>query len=306
MRTARCGCRTAWGSGCGWTSRSWPDSLEIDAGYAGGAAGGEGEVELVVKSADEKDYVQSLERGLTVILAFADRRPRLSLGDLSELTGLSRPTVRRVVLTLEKLGYLRVEGRYYSLTPHVLALGHAYMSSLNLTEVAQPFMEDVTKVTGHTCSMAALDGEDAVFLTRVSSRQVMRHPLTTGTRLPAFATSMGRMLLASLPDHDIDEFLRRDSFPPITARTITEPDCLRTILAEVRNQGWALVDQEFEEGVRSFSAPVRDSSNRVIATLSMSVPASAVGLDEIRTELLPVVIEAAREISKQLGARESF
>ncbi|PRX44617.1 IclR family transcriptional regulator [Prauserella shujinwangii] len=256
----------------------------------------------MVKAAEEKDYVQSLERGLSVILAFSDHHPRLTLGELAELTGLSRPTVRRIVLTLEKLGYVRAEGRYFALTPHVLALGNAYLSSLNLTEVAQPYMEDVTKVTGHPCSLAALDGEDAVFLARIPSRRVMRHTLTTGTRLPAYATSMGRMLLAGLPDHEIEEFLRHGQFPRITARTVTDPARLREILHEVRRQGWALVDQEFEEGVRSFSAPVRDSGDRVIATLSMSVPAGTLSLAEIHGETLPVVVEAAREISKQLGA----
>ncbi|MFF5990978.1 IclR family transcriptional regulator domain-containing protein [Prauserella flavalba] len=258
-----------------------------------------------MKPPEEKDYVQSLERGLSVILAFSDRRPRLTLSELSELTGLSRPTVRRLVLTLERLGYVRAEGRRYVLTPHVLALGNAYLSSLNLTEVAQPYMEDVTKVTGHTCSLAALDGEDAVFLTRVPSRRVMRHTLTTGTRLPAFATSMGRVLLAWLPEHEIEEFLRHAPLPRITARTVTDPDRLREILREVRARGWALVDQEFEEGVRSFSAPVLDSGGRAIASLSMSVPAGDVGVAEIEAETLPVIVEAAREISKQLGAPAS-
>jgi IclR family pca regulon transcriptional regulator len=257
---------------------------------------------VIVKSADDKDYVQSLERGLSVILAFSNHHPRLSLATLSELTGLSRPTVRRIVLTLHRLGYVRIDGRLYSLTPHVLALGNAFLDSINLTEVAQPYMEDVTKVTGHTCSMAALDGDDAVVLTRVPSRRVMRHTLTTGTRLPAFATSMGRMLLAELPGHEIEEFLRHGPFPRFTAQTVTDPVRLRDILRDVRRQGWSLVDQEFEEGVRSFSAPVRDSGGHVIATLSMSVAASTVGLDEIHSEILPVVIEAAQEISKQLGA----
>jgi IclR family pca regulon transcriptional regulator len=136
----------------------------------------------------------------------------------------------------------------------------------------------------------------------VPSRRVMRHTLTTGTRLPAFATSMGRMLLAELPAHEIEEFLSHAPFPRITARTVTGADELREILRQVREQGWALVDQEFEEGVRSFSAPVREAGCRVIASLSMSVPASALSLDEIRTETLPVLIEAAMEISKELGS----
>jgi IclR family pca regulon transcriptional regulator len=255
-----------------------------------------------MKPAEDKDYVQSLERGLSVILAFSDHHPKLSLAEIANLTELSRPTVRRIVLTLERLGYMTAVGRQYSLTPHVLALGNAYLSSLNLTEVAQPFMEEVTRVTGHTCSLATLDDEDAVFIARVPARQVMRMTLTTGTRLPAYATSMGRVLLANLRDTEIDAFLQKASMPQLTARTITDPDRLREVLLDVRERGWALVDQEFEEGVRSFSAPIREAAGRVIATLSMSVPARSVSLESINADLLPVVREAAHEISEQLGA----
>jgi IclR family pca regulon transcriptional regulator len=256
----------------------------------------------VVKTADQKDYVQSLERGLAVILAFSDHHPQLSLTEIAELTQLSKPTVRRLLLTLKELGYVRTEGRLFALTPHVLGLGYAYLSSLKLTEVAQPFMEEVTKVTGHTCSLAALDGEDAVFLSRVPSRQVMSMTLTTGTRLPAYATSMGRVLLAGLTDHQIEEFIEAASLAQLTARTTTDAARLRTVLGEVRAQGWALVDQEFEEGVRSFSAPIRDAAGHVIAALSMSVPAGSYTVEDIRTEYLPVIVDAAAEISKRLGA----
>ncbi|KMS91991.1 hypothetical protein ACZ91_06765 [Streptomyces regensis] len=255
----------------------------------------------VVKAPEDKDYVQSLERGLSVILAFSDHGPRMTLARVAQVTGLSRPTVRRVMLTLERLGYVRTDGRDFSLTPRVLALGHAYLSSLNLTQVAQPFMENVTKVTGHTCSLSVLDGEDAVFVTRVPSRQVMRHTLTTGTRLPAYATSMGRVLLAGLPDHEVEDFLAKAPFPRLTTHTKVTADELASALTTTRARGWALVDQEFEEGVRSFSAPVRDAHGATIASLSMSVPASELSVDEIHREVLPVVVEAAAEIGKQLG-----
>jgi IclR family transcriptional regulator, pca regulon regulatory protein len=255
-----------------------------------------------VKAAEDKDYVQSLERGLAVILAFSDKHPRLTLGQLAELTGLSRPTVRRLVLTLERLGYVREEGRAFELTPHVLALGYAFTSSLNLTELAQPHMEEVTEVTGHTISLAALDGEDAVFLLRVPSRRAMAHLLLTGTRLPAFASAIGRVLLAGLPDNDVDAFLRHARLTRLTARTETDPVRLREIVGRVRGQGWEVVDQELEEGVRSFSAPVLASGGRVIAALGMSVPAGAVSVPEIHREYLPVVIKAAAEISNRLGA----
>ena len=255
-----------------------------------------------MKAAEDKDYVQSLERGLSVILAFSDKHPRLTVGQLATLTGLSRPTVRRLVLTLGRLGYVREEGRAFALTPHVLALGYAFTSSLNLSELAQPHMQEVTEVTGHTCSLAALDGEDAVFLLRVPSRRAMAHLLLTGTRLPAFASAIGRVLLAGLPDADIDAFLSNGRFPALTAHTETDPRALRRIITEVRRRGWEVVDQELEEGVRSFSAPIRASGGRVIAALGMSVAAGSVSLPEIHNDYLPAIIKAAGEISSRLGA----
>lgn len=256
-----------------------------------------------MKAAEDKDYVQSLERGLAVLLAFSDKHPRLTLGQLAGLTGLSRPTVRRLVLTLARLGYVREEGRAYALTPHVLALGYAFTSSLNLTELAQPHMEEVTEITGHTCSLAALDGEDAVFLLRVPSRRTMAHLLLTGTRLPAFASAIGRVLLTGLPDNELESFLRQHApFPRLTPHTETDPQRLRQRICQVRERGWEAVDQELEEGVRSFSAPVRASGGRVIAALGMSVPAGTVAMPEIHRAYLPPIIKAAEAISSRLGA----
>lgn len=256
----------------------------------------------MVKSPERRDHVQSLERGLTVILAFSRHRPRLSLAEIAEHTGLTRPTVRRILITLQDLGYIRAVGREFALTPHVLALGYAYLSSLNLTEVAQPFMEELTATTGHTCSLAALDGEDAVYLSRVPARRVMSITLTTGTRLPAYATSMGRVLLAGLPRRDVDTFLATAKLVPITPHTLTDVDELRARIDQVREQGWALVDQELEEGVRSFSAPVRDATGSVIAALAMSCSPSVVSLEQIHQDILPAVLRSASCISEQLGA----
>ena len=255
-----------------------------------------------MKAAEDKDYVQSLERGLAVILAFSDKHARLTLGQLAELTGLSRPTVRRLVLTLERLGYVREEGRAFELTPHVLSLGYAFTSSLNLTELAQPHMEEVTEVTGHTISMAALDGEEAVFLLRVPSRRAMAHLLLTGTRLPAFASAIGRVLLSGLPAGEVEAFLRHARLTRLTAHTETDPVRLCEIVARVRGQGWEVVDQELEEGVRSFSAPIRATGGRVVAALGMSVPAGKVSISEIHQDYLPVVVKAAEMISTRLGA----
>jgi IclR family pca regulon transcriptional regulator len=246
-----------------------------------------------MKGPEDKDYVQSLERGLSVILAFAGRRPLLTVAQLAGLTNLSRPTVRRLVLTLERLGYLRAEGRAYALTPHVLALGHAFTSSLNLTEVAQRPMTAVTEVTGHTCSLLALDGDDAVFLYRVPPRGGMSHTLLPGTRMPAYATAAGRVLLTGRSAPPAGPFAR------LTPATVTDPARLAALVDEVRAQGWAMVDQEYEEGVRSFAAPVRDSAGRVVAALGMSVPA---GPDRANHDVVPALVAAANEISDALGA----
>lgn len=247
-----------------------------------------------MKDPDDKDYVQSLERGLSVILAFAAGRPLLTLAQLAEVTGLSRPTVRRLVLTLTRLGYVRPEGRAYALTPHVLALGHAFTSSLNLTELAHGPMAAATEVVGHTCSLLVLDGDEAVFLSRIPPRG--GRPLLTSSRMPAFATAAGRVLLAGQRDVSLT-----GPFPRLTPCTETDPVRLGEIVAEVRERGWALVDQEYEEGLRSFSAPVRDSAGWVVAALGMSVP-STVDLSVIAQEYVPILVSAANEISTALGA----
>jgi IclR family transcriptional regulator, pca regulon regulatory protein len=247
-----------------------------------------------VKSPADKDYVQSLERGLSVILAFAARRPLLTLAQLARVTGLSRPTVRRLVLTLERLGYVRAEGRAFALTPHVLALGQAFTSSLNLTEVAHGPMAAVAEQVGHTCSLAALDGDEVVFLYRVPPRGGV--PLLTTARMPAFATATGRVLLAGQPRPTL-----AGPHPQLTPSTVTDPDRLAGIVARVRESGWAMVDQEYAEGVRSLSAPVRDSAGRVVAALGMSVPAT-VAATCLREDYLPLLRAAATTISTALGA----
>lgn len=247
-----------------------------------------------MKHPADKDYVQSLERGLSVILAFAARRPLLTLAQLARVTGLSRPTVRRLVLTLERLGYVRAEGRAFALTPRVLALGHAFTSSLSLTDVAHGPMSAVAERAGHTCSLVALDGDDAVFLYRVPPRGGV--PLLSTIRMPAFATAAGRVLLAGQP-----EVTLTGPYPQLTPSTVTDPARLADIVADARESGWAIVDQEYEEGVRSLAAPVRDSAGWVVAALGMSVPA-AVAPARLRDEYLPLLRSGATAVSTALGA----
>jgi IclR family pca regulon transcriptional regulator len=251
---------------------------------------------------EQRDHVQSLERGLDVILAFSHNRPRLSLAEVAEFTGLSRPTARRMLLTLQHLGYVRSDGRLFALTPRVLALGYAYLSSLNLTEIAQPKMEKVVAIANEACSLSTLDNTEIVYVSRVPTHRVTSLTLATGTRLPAHATAMGLVLLADLSDAELARYLRAADLRPLTSRTISSPRELHRRLSEVRTNDWAMIDQELEEGLRSIAAPVRGSDGRVIAALGMSASVASASSTVMRTEHTPLLVDAAREISHELGA----
>jgi IclR family pca regulon transcriptional regulator len=259
----------------------------------------------VPKDPEQRDYIQSLERGLAVILAFSDHHPSLTLSRCAELTGLSRPTVRRVLLTLQQLGYVRSDGRDFALTPRVLALGYAYLSSLNLPVIAQPYMEEVVAETREACSLSTLDDTEVVYITRVSTHRRPSLTLATGTRLPAHATAMGHVLLADLPAGELDHYLSRVELKPLTARTVRSADELLERLVEVRAQGWAMIEQELEEGLRSVAAPVRGADRRVIAALGTSASVAAVDEETMRTQFVPMLMRAGMQISERLGAEFS-
>src|SRR5215208_135976 len=213
------------------------------------------------EGARETQSVQSLERGLAVLQVFSRENPAPTLSEVARLAGTTRATARRILLTLERLGHVRSDGRRFSLTPRVLALGWSYLSSLNLWEIAQPLMEDLVEETGESCSAATLDLPDVVYVARVPTRRIMSITLGVGSRLPAYSTSMGRVLLADLPTEDLEAFLATGPFEATTERTVTDPDELRTVVRRVREQGWSLVDQELEMGLRSISAPIRGSGS---------------------------------------------
>jgi IclR family transcriptional regulator, pca regulon regulatory protein len=256
----------------------------------------------VVKEPEQREFIQSLERGLSVILAFSDHHPSLTLSQCAELTGLSRPTVRRVLITLQRLGYVRSEGRSFALTPRVLALGYAYLSSLNLPVIAQPFMEEVVAQAREACSLSTLDDTDVVYVTRVSTHRRPSLTLATGTRLPAHATAMGHVLLADLPAAELEHYLRRAELRPLTARTVRTPDELLARLEEVRATGWAAIEQELEEGLRSVAAPVRGADGRVIAALGVSASVASVDEETMRTRFAPMLVRAGAQIAERLGA----
>jgi IclR family pca regulon transcriptional regulator len=252
------------------------------------------------RSADgeRQQSLQSLERGMAVIQVFSRERPALTLSEVANLTGITRATARRILLTLEKLGHVRSDGRLFSPTPRLLTLGWAYLSSLNLSELALPLMEALVEETHESCSAATLDLPDVVYVARVPTRRIMSITLSVGTRLPAHCTSMGRVLLASLPADQLDRYLD-SKLEQWTERTVTDPDRLRASLDEVRQRGWALVDQELEIGLRSVAAPIRRGAE-TIAALNVSSAVSRVSLDDLRRRILPPLVQTAETISNAL------
>jgi IclR family pca regulon transcriptional regulator len=253
----------------------------------------------MTEARERRQSLQSLERGIAVIQVFSRERPALTLSEVARLCGITRATARRILLTLEDLGHVRSDGRLFSLTPRVLTLGWAYLSSLNLWETAQPLMEELTRRTNESCSAATLDLPDVVYVARVPTHRIMTIALGIGTRLPAHCTSMGRVLLAALPEAELEAFLARTPLEAYTPRTVTEPERLRRTLATVRQQGWALVDQELEIGLRSIAAPLR-VDGRTIAAVNVSAAAPRVPLEQLRGEFLPELLQTVEMIATAL------
>jgi IclR family pca regulon transcriptional regulator len=252
------------------------------------------------------EHVQSLERGLAVIQAFSGERPSMTLAEVAREAGLTRATARRLLFTLQQLGYARFDGKRFALTAKVLDIGYAYLSSLDLTSIAQAEMESLVERTHESCSAAVLDGTEIVYVVRVPTTRIMTISLGLGSRLPAYATSMGRVLLADLDEDQLATHLDGNidgHLPALTNRTITDPAGLRAELDRVRRQGWAIVDQELEDGVRSVAAPLRDARGRVIAAVNVSGHAGRVTLSTMRDRFLPELLATAERINERLARR---
>ncbi|HTI20838.1 MAG TPA: IclR family transcriptional regulator C-terminal domain-containing protein [Kutzneria sp.] len=249
-------------------------------------------------------FVQSLERGLAVIRAFDAEHAELTLSDVARATGLTRAAARRFLHTLVELGYMRTDGRLFALRPRILELGYAYLSSMGLPEVAQPHLETLVSQVHESSSVSVLDGEDVVYVARVPTKRIMTVTIAVGTRFPAYATSMGRVLLAAQPDEWLDAYFERADLRPLTRYTTVEERLLRALLEHVREQGWSLVDQELEEGLRSIAVPIHDPTGKVVAAVNVSAHASRGSSDSIRDELLPHLRTAATAIEHDLrGSR---
>jgi IclR family transcriptional regulator, pca regulon regulatory protein len=246
-------------------------------------------------------FVQSLARGLAVIRAFDADNAELTLTEVAKATGLTRAAARRFLYTLVELGYVRTDGKRFSLRPRILELGYAYLSSLSLPELAMPAMERLVEQVRESSSMAVLDGEDVVYVARVPTKRIMSVAISVGTRFPAYATSMGRVLLAHRDPEWLASYLAAAKLEPLTSRTVTDPNQLRELLDQVRTDGYCLVDEELEEGLRSIAAPIRDGSGQVVAAINVSAHISRGPTEVIKEELLPPLLETAELISSDLA-----
>ncbi len=247
------------------------------------------------------DFVQSLERGIAVIRSFSAEAPRQTLSDVSRTTGLTRAACRRLLLTLTELGYARSDGRYFELTPAVLDIGYSYLASMRLDEIAQPYIEQLSEQLGESSSVSVLDDTDVVYVARVPTKRIMNVAIGLGSRFPAYQTSMGRVLLAELTDEQILDVFSRSSRQRVTERTVSDGPALLDAINVIRHDGWSLLDQELEAGLRSIAAPVRDGQGRAVAAINVSTVASRTDIDTLTKSFVPALLEAADLISTALA-----
>ncbi|MBX3656944.1 MAG: helix-turn-helix domain-containing protein [Ramlibacter sp.] len=246
-------------------------------------------------------YVQSFARGLEVIRSFNAQAPQQTLSEVAERSGLTRAGARRILLTLQALGYVQTDGRLYRLTPRILDLGFAYLSSMPIWNLAEPVMESLVARVKESCSAAVLDATDIVYVLRVPTHKIMSISLGVGSRLPAYCTSMGRVLLADLPEAELVARLEASDRQPLTRNTVTDIDTLLTRVAQVRRQGWCIVNQELEEGLISLAAPITNRAGRVIAALNISGQANRTNAKTAQEQLLPALLDSARTVSALLS-----
>ncbi|MES2412455.1 MAG: IclR family transcriptional regulator C-terminal domain-containing protein [Pseudomonadota bacterium] len=250
-------------------------------------------------------YVQSFARGLEVIRSFSADAPSQTLTEVAERSGLTRAGARRILLTLQALGYVVADGKLFSLTPRILDLGFAYLSSMPMWNLAEPVMEALVATVKESCSIAALEGTDIVYVMRIPTHKIMSISLGVGSRLPAYCTSLGRVLLAALPEAELPERLEAADITSRTRYTVTDMKELTARIAQVRKQGWSLVNQELEEGLVSMSAPLTNRAGQVVAGLNISGQANRTSAKTMQETMLPPLLSAAKEISRMLAVQRA-
>ncbi|HXA56831.1 MAG TPA: IclR family transcriptional regulator C-terminal domain-containing protein [Candidatus Acidoferrum sp.] len=247
------------------------------------------------------DFVLSLARGLQVIEAFQRMTDSLSVGEIAARTGLSRASVRRLLITLEMLGYASHDASLYRLSPRILQLGFSYLSSNSLESLGFPLLQHVTEVLHESSSLGVLDGDEMVYVARSATHRVMSIGLAIGSRLPAYCTSMGRVMLAALPLEDLAAFLRRVRVDRLTAKTIVDKTQLSRTIERARLDGYSLVDGELEPGLRSIAVPVTSRSGRIVAAMNSGVAAARVTRQRMISEFLPVLRKQAALLGSMLA-----
>ncbi len=245
----------------------------------------------------ETDFVSGFARGLKVIEAFEETRQRLSIADAAKLTGLDRATVRRSLLTLAELGYAEYDGKFFALTPKILRLGHSYLSATPLPVLIQPHLDQLSEKAGQSASASVLDGTEIVYIARASQRRVMSINLTPGSRLPAFSASMGRVLLSALPEAEARAVLARTDLKQNTPNTKTDVEELMAEFRRVRDQGYAVIDQELEIGLCSIAVPVENDRGQTVAAINIGAPAAHAPAAEMPARYLPLLRETQKALS---------
>lgn len=248
----------------------------------------------------DRDYVNSLARGLEVICAFNRSKPRMTLSDMARSTGMTRATVRRLLLTLVREGYAETDGKYFQLRPKVLRLGHAVLSSMNIWDVAQPIMNELSVKLRESCFAAVLDGDEVVYVARANSDRLVNIGISVGSRAPVHAVSTGRVMLAALPDDELQTCLDGMQLERFTPNTTLSKVQLRNLIEEARMKGWSIVDQELEVGLRSISVPIRTPKGEVVAALNVCCPSSRNSLEDMRTRILTELMTASQAITAGL------
>lgn len=245
----------------------------------------------------DPSFMTSLARGLAVVQAFSDSRKPQTIANISQKTGIPRAAVRRCLHTLRELGYVDAELNNFSLRPKVLTLGYSYLSSTPLTVSAQPYLNEISRTLNESSSMAVLEDGEVLYVARAATSRVMSVALNTGSRLPAYCTSLGRVMLAHLPPDQLEQYLARTKLRAMTENTVINQKRLREILADVRRDGYAINDEELELGLRSIAVPVRGASGQVLAALNVGAQAARVSVKQLEKEFLPVLLRGAQELA---------
>ena len=255
-----------------------------------------------VAATPDRDYVNSLARGLEVISAFSRTKQRMTLSEMARATGMTRATVRRLLLTLVKEGYAATDGKHFRLRPKILRLGYSALSSMNIWDVAQPIMNELSVKLQESCFAAVLDGQEVVYVARATSDRLVNIGISVGSRAPVHAVSTGRVLLAALPEDALQKTL--DALEPqrYTPNTTVSKVQLRNLIEDARAKGWSIVDQELEIGLRSISVPIRTPQGEVVAALNVCCPSARISPEEMGTRILAELLSSSQSITAGLQA----